>query len=277
MNAERAEMKSSLALALLVAALSLFAERQPYERYQSIVDRQMFGRPPVGFDPTVPPSSVTKAEQKELTREQEAIKSAIHFSAINVTPDGATAVGFTDNADSKNPVHYYLKVGEERNGWKVVEADPLKATMTIAKNEVTVSLSLGANSAQDKNATSRDAGASAALPGRRAGLLGTRTLPSAGGGDRPDAVSFGGSLRARREARERERQAEEEKERIRREEQRKELQQLKDEIKAERDAAAKEREEREAERAARAEQEAREREARERENNKVDADAEDDI
>ena len=133
-------MKHLLTILAVLSATTLFAERQPYERYQSIVDRQMFGEPPPGFDPTRPPGEVSKSEAEEaseqLTKEQEQIKSSIHFSVINVTPGGETAVGFTDNGDAKNPVHYYLKVGETRNGWLVKEADPVKATMTIAKGDV---------------------------------------------------------------------------------------------------------------------------------------------
>lgn len=176
-----------------VSALSLFAERQPYERYQSIVDRQMFGAPPPGFDPTVPPSEVSKsdaaADEEQLTKEQEQIKSAIHFSVINVTPNGETAVGFTDNGDSKNPVHYYLKVGESRNGWLVKEADPVKATMTIAKGAVEVSLSIGGNSAK-QNAADKDGASSARRP-----VMAFR-----------DGIAPG-SLRGRRMMRERQREA----------------------------------------------------------------------
>lgn len=176
-----------------VFALSLFAERQPYERYQSIVDRQMFGAPPPGFDPTVPPSEVSKsdaaADEEQLTKEQEQIKSAIHFSVINVTPNGETAVGFTDNGDSKNPVHYYLKVGESRNGWLVKEADPVKATMTIAKGAVEVSLSIGGDSAK-QSAADKDGASSARRP-----VMAFR-----------DGIAPG-SLRGRRMMRERQREA----------------------------------------------------------------------
>ena len=102
-----------LAWLVLVGAIALAtdasAERQPYERYQSIVDRQMFGPLPVGFDPTKSPAEVSKsgsaAAEKELTKEQEKVKSAIRFSVINVTPQGETAIGFTDNSDPKAPVH----------------------------------------------------------------------------------------------------------------------------------------------------------------------------
>ena len=174
----------------LTVAFAGFAEKQPISRYQSIIDRQMFGPLPPGFDPTKSPNEVQKTsgkEEKQLTQEQEKLQSSIHFSVINVTPEGATAVGFTDNSDPKAPVHYYLKVGEKRNGWEVKEADANKASMTIAKGDIEVSLTLGGNSAKD-GGTSRAGGTApaATVPGttRRPGMLGGGLL--------------GGSLRARR-------------------------------------------------------------------------------
>ena len=109
---------------LLTAVAS--AEKQSFERYQSIIDRQMFGPLPPGFDPTKLPSEVQKsssAQERELSKEQEQLKSAIHFSVINVAADGKTEVGFTDNSDPKTPRHYFLKVGDSRDGWTVKEAD----------------------------------------------------------------------------------------------------------------------------------------------------------
>ena len=139
------------------------AERQPYDRYQSIVDRQMFGPLPAGFDPTKSPSEVSKssgsASEKELTKEQEKVKSSIRFSVINVTPDGDTAIGFTDNSNPKAPVHYYMKVGESRGGWEVKEADAKAATMTIVKDGVEVSLSLGGDSSKGDAGGGKDAAA----------------------------------------------------------------------------------------------------------------------
>ena len=183
-------MKSTVLIVMFLVAFAGFAEKQPIGRYQSIIDRQMFGPLPPGFDPTKSPNEVQKSsakEEKQLTQEQEKLQSSIHFSVINVTPEGATAVGFTDNSDPKAPVHYYLKVGEKRNGWEVKEADPNKASMTIAKGDIEVSLSLGGNSAKD-GGTSRAGGTApaATAPGaaRRPGMLGGGLL--------------GGSLRARR-------------------------------------------------------------------------------
>ena len=265
------EIKFAFCAAAMAFCFAAVAERQPIDRYQSIIDRQMFGQPPPNFDPTVPPSMVQKgsSEEKELTREQEAIKSSIHFSAINVTPDGSVAVGFTDNSDSKTPIHYYLKVGESRNGWKVLEADPVKAKMRIAKDDVEVALDLGANSAKGGGSTSRGGRASnASGANMRPGLLGSRRIGA--GGD--SSSGLGGSLRERRALREQARQEElakereleakrraeaeakeEEREKEReaqrqaeREEQRRELQSLKDELKAQREAAERARAEREA-------------------------------
>lgn len=170
-------MKLVFTVFAALASLALSAQRQPYDRYQSIVDRQMFGEPPPGFDPTKSPSEVSRssgrgASAEELTQEQQQIKSAIHFSVINVTPGGETAVGFTDNGDAKNPVHYYLKVGETRNGWTVKEADPVKATMTIAKGEIEVSLTIGDNSAKGGGKNTARGEAPKALVRRPGSLLG---------------------------------------------------------------------------------------------------------
>ena len=241
-------MNRTLAVFVLLAALTASAEKQKYERYQSIVDRQMFGPLPPGFDPTKSPSEVQKSsskEEKQLTQEQEKLQSSIHFSVINVTPEGDTAVGFTDNSDPKAPVHYYLKVGEKRNGWEVKEADAAEATMTIAKGEIEVSLKLGGNSAKDGAATARAGAAGASAP--------SASLP-------PRPGLLGGSLRSRRmlrqqqdqEARakaaaaaaekEAERQAQAEQEKAQREaeraEQRQQLLAIQEELKRVREAKA---------------------------------------
>ena len=219
-----------LGLAGLWAAVAS-AEKQPFGRYQSIIDRQMFGPLPPGFDPTKSPSEVQKsssAEERELTKEQEQLKSAIHFSVINVAADGVTEVGFTDNSDPKMPRHYFLKVGESRDGWTVKEADAEKATMTIVKDEIEVSLTLGGNSASGAGTTARAGAAPASLQTRLNGF-----------GGRSGGLLGGGSLRARRLQRQQEEAA----------------------AKAQADAAAAEKEAaREAERQAQAEQEKAQRE-----------------
>ena len=219
-------MRSIVFLLLSLAVSAAFAEKQPISRYQSIIDRQMFGPLPPGFDPTKSPNDVQKTsskDEKQLTQEQAKLQSAIHFSVINVASDGQPEVGFTDNSNPKAPKHYFMKVGESRDGWTVKEADAESATMTIAKGEIEVSLSLGGNSAKD-GGTSR-AGGSASL------------ASAANGARRPGGLlGGGGSLRARRMQRQQEAEA----------------------------SAAKQREEqaaRDAERQAQAEQEKQQREA----------------
>lgn len=156
-------MAKYLMFVCLFLALAVKAEKFTFDYYQSILDRMMFGRPPSNFDPTKNPSEVTKQSEKELTKEQEQIKSAIHFSVINVTPSGKTAVGFTDNSDPKAPVSYYLKEGECSGGWTVKAADALKAWMKIEKNGIEVELTLGANSATGGGTTSKVSSSTPAL------------------------------------------------------------------------------------------------------------------
>lgn len=177
------KLNPNLTLTFLVvsALVTAFAEKQPIERYQSIIDRQMFGPLPKDFDPTKMPSEVSRgsssAAEKELTKEQEQLQSAIHFSVINVDHDGNPVVGFTDNSDPKAPVHYYLHVGETQNGWLVKEVNSEDATMTIAKDEVEVALKLGDNSGKGGGKTVAAGTAAGSASGLRGGLLGA-TLSS---------------------------------------------------------------------------------------------------
>ena len=177
-----------LIAALLLFGCSAWAGRKPYGPYQSIVDRQMFGPLPADFDPSKLPSEAKASKRgkqaEALTKEQEKLKSAVHFSVINVTPGGAVKVGFTDRSDSKSPRNYYLGVGESRDGWVVKEADPDTATMTIEKGEIEITLTIGGDSSKSDGATKKS-GASAAPPpptdalasgGPRSGLLLTNRL-----------------------------------------------------------------------------------------------------
>lgn len=229
-------MKTSLSLFVLTLASLAFAERQPYSRYETIVDRQMFGQPPAGFDPSKMPSEVAKSssrEEKALSEEQEKVKKAIRFSVINVTPSGETVVGFSDNGDAKGALHYYLKVGESQNGWTVKAADPQEATMTIEKDGIEVSLKLGGDSATTPEAVARTATTSTASS--RAALFGTGLR----------------ERRQKRDAEEAAKRAEEEKARAEREKQRDEVQnELLNQLNSLREEQRKQREEEEARKAA---------------------------
>lgn len=198
--------RSVIVFSCLLTVLALRAERYGFERYQAIVDRQMFGPVPEGFDPTRPPSEVQKSSgrtEKELTKEQEQVKKSVRFSMINLNPKGETMVGFTDNSDPKEARHYYLKVGESRDGWTVRAADAVAATVSISKDGVDLDLELGSGSggAAPAGAAGQTGrlGATASGGLRRGGLL--------GGGGRLSGGA--GSLRERRMAKLQQREANE--------------------------------------------------------------------
>ena len=230
----------------VVAALPSSAERQPYDRYQSIVDRQMFGPLPPNFDPTKSPAEVSKgsgsAAEKELTKEQEKVKSAVRFSVINVTPEGETAIGFTDNSDPKAPKHYYLKVGESRDGWVVKEADAKEASMTIAKDGVEVSLKLGSDSAKEGGTTQASSPAGGGVLGsRRSPMLGTlgsrrRARQEREEADQREAAKRDAEAKAREEERARREEEDKAQREAEREEQRRQLQQIQEELRKAREA-----------------------------------------
>jgi hypothetical protein len=165
-------MRKLLLIALSGCVAGVVAETVPLERYKSLVERYPFGMPPPDFDPNKMASSVSKspsADAAAMTEQQAAIVKNITFSVINVDSAGVTWVGFTDNSDQKQPHHYYMEVGETRNGWTVKEADPSEKTMTVEKDGVEVALELGGNSAGG-GSTGKNAGR--ALAGDRSPLLG---------------------------------------------------------------------------------------------------------
>ena len=242
-------MKSVVLIAIALTVSAAFAEKQPIGRYQSIIDRQMFGPLPPGFDPTKSPNEVQKSsgkDEKQLTQEQERLQSSIHFSVINVASDGQPEVGFTDNSDPKAPKHYFLKVGESRDGWTVKDASAEDATMTIAKGDIEVSLSLGGNSAKD-GGTSKAGGAAASAANataRRPGLLGggLGTLRARRLQRQQDALAAAAKQQEESAAKEAERQAQAEAEKQQREqeraEQRQQLMAIQEELKRVREAKA---------------------------------------
>lgn len=166
-------MKQSIAFAAIaMAALMAFGEKQPLERYQSIIDRMPFGVPPPGFDPTRDPSEVAKdagaeaAAAAQLTEEQQAIQRAVRFSVLNMDEGGVVHVGFSDISDPKAPRHFYMTVGEERYGWTVKEADANEKSMLVVKDGVEVRLKLGEDSGSDAKSIAAARSASAGARGR---------------------------------------------------------------------------------------------------------------
>ena len=156
---------------LAVAALAAFADAQPFERYQTIVDRKPFGPEPVNFDPEAAPGSASAgvAGNGEMTPEQRSaeaqqLAASVRVSALNVTPSGAVKVGFTDTS-SKPSENYYLEGGASQSGWSVKEADPATESVTLVKDGIEVTMKLGETAGGNgANATSQKRRGGAAQP-----------------------------------------------------------------------------------------------------------------
>lgn len=258
-------MKPILSILFAVAVGTLFAEKMPFARYQSIIDRMPFGAPPPGFNPEQMASEVSRSDAAgdgvELTQEQAQLQKSVSFSVINADPDdGSTMIGFTDLSDPKIPRHYYMRVGTSRDGWTVKAADLAKRTMTVEKDGVEVTLELGGNSSGDAAASDKGknvsrlasrGGGNGSVGGQRSGLLSSRG---------PGQLSSFQGRRARREqaeaqekanaeaqAAERKRQAEENaaKEEQARLEREREREEQRDQLKAIQDELRRVREEKE--------------------------------
>ena len=113
---------------------------QPFEHYQPIIDRMPFGALPANFNPSADAAAAKNDEQ--VKADQQKLAKQVNMSAVNITPEGGTAIGFTDLSE-KPPVNYYLLVGGEANGWKVVAADYDDETAVIEKDGVSITLKLG--------------------------------------------------------------------------------------------------------------------------------------
>ena len=113
----------------------------PFGHYQPILDRMPFGSLPTNFGqvPVDPAAAQTAAQ---LQAEQQKLAKQINMSAVNITPEGKTAIGFTD-LSAKPPVNYYLLVGTSADGWQVISADYDDEVATLEKDGVSITLQLG--------------------------------------------------------------------------------------------------------------------------------------
>jgi hypothetical protein len=123
------------------AATSLTPEASSFDKspYPVILEKMPFGTPP---DLAALNAAATTMDEAKMKIEQDKLAATFSWTAINITPDGKTAIGFTD-LSAKPPANYYMTVGESANDWKVVEADYISETATIQKGEVSISLKFG--------------------------------------------------------------------------------------------------------------------------------------
>jgi flagellar biosynthesis GTPase FlhF len=189
----------------LFAAFAVLAleAAQPYERYQTIVDRKPFGPEPVNFDPEAAPGSAAanvaaaagEMTEAQRTVEEQQLASSVRVSMINVTPSGAVAVGFTDT--SVNPAeNYYLIVGRSQNGWTVKSADPATESVTLEKGGVDVTVKLGETSGgKGKDARAHRANRPMTLQAR--GGAPAAPAPEAAADAAPPGAPMGGLARLR--------------------------------------------------------------------------------
>lgn len=140
-----------LALPAMMSVCSYANDVNLPDKYQQIVDKNLFGPPPA--DPSVIPdkgSSSSRDEEKserEIAKEQEKLEKTVYVSALTVSPDGAVKVGFTDTSDGKKPSNHYLAVGASADGWLVVSADITTKKVVLSKDGIQIERVYG-----DKNA-----------------------------------------------------------------------------------------------------------------------------
>jgi len=206
-----------------VAAFTVFAESQPFDRYQTIIDRKPFGPEPANFDPEAAPGSASanagagdgEMTPEQRTAEEQQLAANVRVSILNVSPGGVVKVGFTDS--SANPAeNYYLSVGGSQNGWTVKSADPATESVTLEKGGVEVTVKLGEGTGGKGgakggagNVAPRRGFARGEQPGAAPGRAGVGPLGRADGGAGAPPARLGGLARLRQhrmemEAKERE-------------------------------------------------------------------------
>lgn len=113
----------------------------PFEEspYPVILERTPFGAPPSA---NALNSAATALNDAKVIEEQKKLAETFSWTAINITPEGKTAIGFTD-LSAKPPESYYITVGESANKWILVSADYATETATIEKDGIQISLKFG--------------------------------------------------------------------------------------------------------------------------------------
>ena len=169
-------MNRSFTYFFIFLAFSSLAESRPFELYEPIIDKCLFGEPP--DDPSKIPekssSSNATRDEKEIAKEQERLEKAVAVSALQQTPDGTVKVGFSDASVSKTPIHYYLAVGEMKDGWLVKSADVVTKSVVLEKDSIEIERTLGASALPQAPAASAASASNSPLL-RRSSLLSPRT------------------------------------------------------------------------------------------------------
>ncbi|MDA3926532.1 MAG: hypothetical protein PF904_17715 [Kiritimatiellae bacterium] len=115
-------------------------EVPPFSRYQGILNRMPFGAAPAAAPAMINPIDAKTAAQ--AMKEQQLLARKINMSCVNITPAGTSAVGFTD-LSVKPPVNYYLLVGDDSNGWTVLDANYEEEWAELEKDGTAIYVKLG--------------------------------------------------------------------------------------------------------------------------------------
>jgi hypothetical protein len=100
----------------------------------------------------------------KVEAEKKKMAESFSWTAINITPEGKTAIGFTD-LSAKPQESYYITVGESAGNWKLIQADYTSETATIEKEGVQISLKFGDKNPITPTAAPSPAGATGPTPG----------------------------------------------------------------------------------------------------------------
>ena len=92
----------------------------------------------------VQPGMSLKKDILDLTTKPvDDFRQNVRVSCINVAPDGRICVGFSDMSGWAAQKHYYLAVGEQKDGWQVMSADPQNGRVRISKDGLVFDLQMG--------------------------------------------------------------------------------------------------------------------------------------
>jgi hypothetical protein len=130
-------VSTPIALVLFASALSAYAAGTPppFDRYQVIIDRRMFGELPATHPP--PPEGPTQQEQEQFAK-------SLRLCAI-VEEDGKPAkIGFVDGRSNRA---YTLGPGQMEDGIELESADFAAGTAMIKQGGLRAELSLASGQA----------------------------------------------------------------------------------------------------------------------------------
>jgi len=111
-----------------------------FSRYQSILQRMPFGAPPTVNSIETSPFDAKAAALEQ--RDKQLLARKINMSCVNITPGGTIAVGFSD-LSVKPAANYYMLVGDDANGWKVLDANYEDEWAELEKEGIVIYVKLG--------------------------------------------------------------------------------------------------------------------------------------